>query len=139
MGRRRGGEAILRNILNISRSRSKEEKRKGGKPGSLWCPYGKRDEDVEDDSNAGFYCRGDESNLTPSSSENPNSAGAVFEEKEKESNKPSLTVDPNTPVGHDYVRQVVMFYCDLCHKYLPKVSIWLQNLYYRARLEKSYN
>ena len=47
MGRRRGGEAILRNILNISRSRSKEEKRKGGKPGSLWCPYGKRDEDVE--------------------------------------------------------------------------------------------
>ena len=84
MGRRRGSEAILRNILNISRSRSKEEKRKGGKPGSLWCPYGKRDEDVEDDSNAGFYCRGDESNLTPSSSENPNSAGAVFEEKEKD-------------------------------------------------------
>ena len=31
-------------------------------------------------------------------------------------------VDPDTPIGLDYVRQVVMFYCDLCHKYLPKLN-----------------
>ena len=25
-------------------------------------------------------------------------------------------VEPDAPVGLDYIRQVVMFYCDLCHK-----------------------
>ena len=25
-------------------------------------------------------------------------------------------IEPDTPVGLDYIRQVVMFYCDLCHK-----------------------
>merc|ERR1712223_1214753 len=44
------------------------------------------------------------------------------EVKDKGSKEPSFTVDPNTPIGHDYVRQVVMFYCDLCHKYLPKLN-----------------
>ena len=35
---------------------------------------------------------------------------------------PMPEVDPDTPIGLDYVRQVVMFYCDLCHKYLPKLN-----------------
>ena len=29
--------------------------------------------------------------------------------------------EPERPVGQDYIRQVVMYFCDLCHKYLPKV------------------
>merc|ERR1711874_283329 len=29
---------------------------------------------------------------------------------------------PSGPVGLDFVRPVQMFYCDLCHRYLPKVS-----------------
>lgn len=33
-----------------------------------------------------------------------------------------ITLSPDQPVGLEYVRQVVMFYCDLCHKYLPKLS-----------------
>ncbi len=31
-------------------------------------------------------------------------------------------IDPSKPVGHEYIRQVLMFYCDLCHKYLPKLN-----------------
>ena len=38
------------------------------------------------------------------------------------SSVPMPEVDPDTPIGLDYVRQVVMFYCDLCHKYLPKLN-----------------
>jgi len=42
---------------------------------------------------------------------------------EPQDEEPSaITVNPDTPIGHDYVRQVVMFYCDLCHKYLPKFN-----------------
>ena len=44
------------------------------------------------------------------------------EDEEESKNEPSFSVNPDTPVGHDYVRQVVMFYCDLCHKYLPKLN-----------------
>ena len=78
------------------------------------------------------------------------------EDEEQSENEPSFSVNPDTPVGHDYVRQVsfisvsyfwenlgnrgekaiacndltfffsipqvVMFYCDLCHKYLPKLN-----------------
>lgn len=42
--------------------------------------------------------------------------------KEEDEEMKEITVDPDTPVGIDYVRQVVMFYCDLCHKYLPKLN-----------------
>ena len=31
-------------------------------------------------------------------------------------------IKPEVPVGSDYVRQLVMYYCDLCHKYLPKLN-----------------
>ena len=79
------------------------------------------------------------------------------EEDEQSKDEPTFSVNPDTPVGHDYVRQVsfisvsyfweksgksrwvsyclqwfnefffqipqvVMFYCDLCHKYLPKLN-----------------
>ena len=77
------------------------------------------------------------------------------DDEEQSENEPSFSVNPDTPVGHDYVRQVsfisvsyfwenlgnrgewaiacidltffsipqvVMFYCDLCHKYLPKLN-----------------
>merc|ERR1712051_230614 len=43
-------------------------------------------------------------------------------DEEQSENEPSFSVNPDTPVGHDYVRQVVMFYCDLCHKYWPKLN-----------------
>ena len=67
MGKRRGGEAILRNILNISRSKEG----KGSRVGSLWCPYGRKEE------GNGFYCRGGPPSSTPPSPESPN----MFEEE----------------------------------------------------------
>ena len=68
MGKRRGGEAILRNILNLSRS--KDGNGKGSKTGSLWCPYGRQE---EEEGNAAFYCRLEPApNSTPTSPENPN-------------------------------------------------------------------
>lgn len=42
-------------------------------------------------------------------------------EPENDPKPPSpISIDPDKPIGHEYVRQVVMYYCDLCHKYLPK-------------------
>ena len=78
MGKRRGGETILRNILNISRS--KDGNGKGSRAGSLWCPYGRK----EQEEGNGFYCRGEPPNPTPPSPENPNLAGELFKEKEED-------------------------------------------------------
>ena len=32
-------------------------------------------------------------------------------------------MDPDDPVGDEYIRIVEMFYCDLCHKFLPRCSL----------------
>jgi hypothetical protein len=46
-----------------------------------------------------------------------------LEIKDEPPSSPSpIIVNPDHPVGVDYVRQVIMFYCDLCHKYLPKIT-----------------
>lgn len=34
-----------------------------------------------------------------------------------------VKVDPDDPVGDEYIRVVEMFYCDLCHKFLPRCSL----------------
>ena len=76
MGKRRGGEAILRNILNLSRSKEG----KGGRVGSLWCPSYGRGKD-EEEGNGGFYCR---PNSRPPSPKNPNLSEEKKEDLEKE-------------------------------------------------------
>ena len=80
MGKKRGGETILRNILNISRS--KDGNGKGNRAGSLWCPYGRKEE--EEVNGGGFYCREEPPNSTPLSPEIPNLAGELFKEKEED-------------------------------------------------------
>ncbi len=56
-------------------------------------------------------------------SEVKNEVITVKEETADNDNKVVVeTLDPDAPVGEDFVRQVVMYFCDLCHKYLPKKS-----------------
>ena len=58
MGRRRGGDAILKNILNLS-GRSREGGGKEGKGTSLWCPLRKKEKEDF------YYNRGEKTNSTP--------------------------------------------------------------------------
>ena len=75
MGKRRGGDAILKNILNLS-GRSREGGGKEGKGTSLWCPLPLRKKEKEDF----YYNRGEKTNSTPPVSENPIS----FEKKQED-------------------------------------------------------
>lgn len=55
-------------------------------------------------------------------------SGEKVEIKGEEKNEEEVKIEteeemkplPDEAIGQEYVRQVVMFYCDLCHKYLPK-------------------
>lgn len=55
--------------------------------------------------------------------ETPNEDGVKRERDEPLPPPQKIKVDPDDPVGDEFIRVVEMFYCDLCHKFLPRCSL----------------
>ena len=77
-------------------------------------------EDVDEEGKAEEAAEGQEGKGRPETSDEE----VVKREKEEPPPPPErIKVDPDDPVGDEYIRIVEMFYCDLCHKFLPRCSL----------------
>ena len=80
----------------------------------------KEDEEEEEEREGG---RDEGERRQEASSNGGEGAVVVKREREVTLTPQKVKVDPDEPVGDEYIRVVEMFYCDLCHKFLPRCSL----------------